>query len=125
MKKKSKSAFNKIASILAFVIGAMAVFAGGKVFLGTLPDYYVIDWLPTYNFLIGVVSILFSSVAIWKNNKFALPAALGTFVAHAIVMLILQTAYHGVVAPDSIMAMTVRLSVWAIIVGLLIVQRRK
>ncbi len=116
---------DKIASALAFIIGAMAVFAGGKVLLGTLPDYYVIDWLPTYNFIMGMVSIFFSSVVIWKNNKFAMPAAIGTFGIHAIVMLILQTAYREVVAPDSIVAMTVRLVIWAVIIVLLIVQQRK
>ena len=116
---------DKIASALAFIIGAMAVFAGGKVLLGTLPDYYVIDWLPTYNFIMGMVSIFFSSVVIWKNNKFAMPAAIGTFGIHAIVMLILQTAYREVVAPDSIVAMTVRLVIWAVIIILLIVQQRK
>ncbi len=116
---------NKIASTLAFIIGAMAVFAGGKVLLGTLPDYYVIDWLPAYNFIMGVVSIFFSSVVIWKNNKFAMPAAIGTFGIHAIVMLVLQTAYREVVAPDSIVAMTVRLVIWTVILTLLIVQRRK
>jgi len=116
---------DKIASALAFIIGAMAVFAGGKVLLGTLPDYYVIDWLPTYNFIMGMVSIFFSSVVIWKNNKFAMPAAIGTFGIHAIVMLILQAAYREVVAPDSIVAMTVRLVIWAVIIVLLIVQQRK
>ena len=116
---------DKIASALAFIIGAMAVFAGGKVLLGTLPDYYVIDWLPTYNFIMGMVSIFFSSVVIWKNNKFAMPAAIGTFGIHAIVMLILQAAYREVVAPDSIVAMTVRLVIWAVIIILLIVQQRK
>lgn len=30
---------SKIASILAFVIGAMAIFAGGKVLLGIPPGY--------------------------------------------------------------------------------------
>ncbi|MBI3163511.1 MAG: hypothetical protein HYZ24_02430, partial [Chloroflexi bacterium] len=40
----------KISSILAFIIGAMAVFAGGQVLLGNLPDYCVINWLPVYNF---------------------------------------------------------------------------
>jgi hypothetical protein len=124
MKTQSNSKLNKIASILAFVIGAMAVFAGGRVLLGDLPDYYVIDWLPTYNFIMGVVSIFFSSLVIWKNNKFAMPAAIGTFGIHAIVMLILQAAYRQVVAPDSIMAMTVRLVIWAVIIGLLIVRRR-
>ena len=38
---------NKIAAILAFGIGAMAVFAGGKVLLGNDPGYYVINWLPS------------------------------------------------------------------------------
>ena len=116
---------DKIASALAFIIGAMAVFAGGKVLLGTLPDYYVIDWLPAYNFIMGMVSIFFSSVVIWKNNKLAMPAAIGTFGIHAIVMLILQAAYREVVAPDSIVAMTVRLVIWAVIIILLIVQQRK
>ena len=116
---------DKIASALAFIIGAMAVFAGGKVLLGTLPDYYVIDWLPTYNFIMGMVSIFFSSVVIWKNNKLAMPAAIGTFGIHAVVMLILQATYREVVAPDSIVAMTVRLVIWAVIIILLMVQQRK
>ncbi len=103
----------------------MAIFAGGRVLLGTLPDYYVIDWLVIYNFVMGVISVLFSSMAIWKNSKFAMPAAIGTFGVHAIVMLILQSAYREVVAPDSIVAMTVRLVIWAVIISLLIVQQRK
>jgi len=124
MKTNRKSILNKIASVLAFAIGTMAVFAGGRVLLGTLPDYYVIDWLPTYNFIMGAVSIAFSSIVIWKNNKFAMPAAIGTFSLHAMVMIILQSAYRDLVAPDSVMAMTVRLIVWAIIIGLLIIQQR-
>ena len=102
----------------------MAVFAGGKVLIGVLPDYYVIDWLPIYNFTMGVVSAFFSSIVIWKNGKFAMSVAIGTFGLHAVVMLILQTAYHEVVAPDSIVAMNVRLTVWAIITGLLIAQQQ-
>ena len=121
---KKQNTLNRIASILAFIIGLMAVFAGGKVLLGILPDYYVIDWLPIYNFAMGAISVLFSSIVIWKNSKFALPASVGTFGLHAIVMLILQTAYRDVVAPDSIVAMTVRLVVWAVIAGLLIVQKQ-
>jgi len=114
---------NKIAAVLAFVIGAMAVFAGGKMLLGVPPDYYVIDWLPIYNFAIGVVSVFFSSVVIWKNSRLALPVAIATIAQHAIVMLILLTAYRPVVAPDSLVAMTVRLVVWSAILILLLVQR--
>jgi len=120
---KKRAILNKIAAILAFVIGAMAIFAGGQVILGILPDYYVIDWLPIYNFVIGIVSVLFTAVVIWKNTRLALPATIATFSMNAIVMVVLQTAYRAVVATDSIKAMTVRLVVWMIILILLLGQR--
>ncbi len=113
---------SKIASLLALAIGAMAVFAGGKVLLGILPDYYVIDWLPIYNFTLGIVSVFFSAVVIWRDSRWAMPAAMATLALHAIVMSVLQTGYRGVVAPDSVVAMTVRLIVWAVIVILLAFQ---
>lgn len=115
---------NKIASALALVIGAMAVFAGGKVLLGILPNYYVINWLPIYNFVMGVVS-LFLSVVIWKSERFCMIAAIGTLSLHAIVMLILLVGYPEVVAVESIVAMSIRLTVWVVIVALLSIQRRK
>lgn len=115
---------NRIASILALVIGAMAVFAGGKVLLGILPDYYVINWLPIYNFIMGVVSV-FLSIMIWKSDRFRMIVAIGTLSLHAIVMLILQIGYRNVVAVESIVAMSIRLAVWIVIVALLSIQRRK
>ena len=36
-----KRPLSKIAAVLAFIIGAMAVFAGGQVLLGRDPGYYV------------------------------------------------------------------------------------
>ncbi|MDF1499654.1 MAG: hypothetical protein P1P76_04200 [Anaerolineales bacterium] len=105
----------RIASILAFIIGAMAIFAGGQVLLGKLPDYYVIDWLPIYNFSMGVISAFISAVLIWKRHRLARTAALVTLGAHAFVMVILQTAYADVVAPDSLQAMTLRITVWVVI----------
>ena len=120
-----KFILNKIAAVLAFVIGAMAIFAGGQVLLGILPDYYVIDWLPVYNFIMGVVSAFFTALLIWKNSKIALPAAVATFGLHAVVMLVLQVGYQGLVASDSIKAMTVRLVAWLIILTLMVIQLRK
>lgn len=118
-----KNASSKIAAVLAFVIGAMAIFAGGQVLMGKLPDYYVIDWLPIYNFTIGLTSAFFASFVIWKNGKLSLPASLTTFSLHALVMLVLQTAYREVVAPDSIRAMTVRILAWLVISALIMVQK--
>ncbi|MCL4823364.1 MAG: hypothetical protein KJZ57_04010, partial [Anaerolineales bacterium] len=114
----------KIASVLAFVIGAMAIFAGGRVLLGNDPGYYVINWLPLYNYTMGILTLFITATLIWMNGRFAMPAAIGTFGLHAIVMLILQTAYSGVVASDSIQAMTLRLVVWVIILGLMVAQAR-
>lgn len=116
-----KNVPSKIAAVLAFVIGAMAIFAGGQVLMGKPPDYYVIDWLPIYNFTIGLTSAFFASFVIWKDGKLSLPVALTTFSLHALVMLVLQAAYREVVAPDSIKAMTVRILAWLVISALILV----
>lgn len=115
----------KIASVLAFVIGAMAVVAGGKVLLGILPDYYVINWLPVYNYTVGVLTVLVTSVLIWINHRLAMPIAVVTFGVHTLVMLVLQTAYRDVVAVDSVVAMTVRMAAWIVILALMYFGSRR
>jgi hypothetical protein len=120
-----KTILSKIASILAFIIGGMAIFAGAQVLLGNDPGYYVINWLPIYNYTIGILTVSITAIFIFTNSRFALPSAIGTFSLHALIMLILLTAYRGIVAPDSIRAMTIRLIAWIIILGLMIVQWRK
>jgi hypothetical protein len=122
---KMKTTLNKIAAVLAFIIGAMAIFAGGKVLLGSDPGYYVIDWLPLYNYTVGILTFFITAILIWSGNRLAKIVAIGTFSIHAIVMLVLQTTYSSVVAPDSIIAMTVRLIVWAIILSLMFLRWRK
>jgi len=116
---------NKIASILAFLIGGMAIFAGGKVLLGIDPGYYVIHWVPVYNYTIGILTVFITTILIWVNSRFARPAAVGTISLHALVMLVLQTLYRDTVAPESIQAMTLRLIVWAVILGLIYAGSRK
>jgi hypothetical protein len=117
-----KTILLRIAAVLAFIIGAMAVFAGGQVLLGKTPDYYVIDWLPVYNYTVGILTVFVTAVLIWTNNRLALPAAVGTFAVHALVMLVLQIAYREVVAVDSLVAMTVRLTIWIVILTLMLFQ---
>ena len=116
----------KIGAIIAFIIGAMSIFAGGQVvLLGKVMDYYVIDWLPVYNLIVGIVSVFFTAIVIWKGSKIAMPAVIATLISHSAVMLILQTAYRDVVAPDSIKATTVRIILWLIILTLMILQARQ
>jgi cell shape-determining protein MreD len=119
------SIYRNIAAAIAFAIGAMSVFAGSQVVLGKVMDYYVIDWLPIYNLIVGLITVFITAILIWRGSKFAMPAAIATFVSHSTVMLVLQIAYKDVVAPDSIKATTVRIVLWAIILTLMIVQSRK
>lgn len=109
----------KAAAIIAWIIGGMAVFAGGQVLLGTLPDYYVIDWLPIYNFIVGLVTVLVTAVLIWRNSRYALAAAVVTFIAHILVLLVLLIAFRDMVARDSLVAMVVRSVTWTIILALM------
>jgi len=120
-----KMIFNKIASILAFIIGAMAIFAGGSVLLGRDPGYYVINWLLLFNYTFGILTVFFVAILIWNNSRLALPAAIAAFSLQGLVMIVLLTGYRDVVAPDSIMATIVRMVVWVIILGLLFIQRNK
>jgi hypothetical protein len=59
------------------------------------------------------------------NSKAAMPAAIATFSINVVVILILQTAYRGIVAPDSIQAMIIRVIVWVVILILMFFQARK
>jgi hypothetical protein len=116
---------NKVAAALAFIIGAMAVVAGGRVLIGKDPGYYVIDWLPLYNYSIGILTVFITAVLLWTNHRLALPAAILTLSLHAVIMFILQMAYREVVAIDSIVAMIVRMITWFIILTLMLMQARK
>lgn len=116
---------NKIASVLAFIIGAMAIFAGAKVLIGIDPGYNVINWLPLYNYTMGILTFFITAALLWANSRLSKPIAIGTFSLHSVVMLILQSAYRDVVASESIQAMTIRMFVWAIILTLMFFQWRK
>lgn len=116
---------NKLASVLAFMIGGLAIFAGGKVLLGIDPGYYVINWVPVYNYSVGLLTAFVTAVLIWTNSRFAMPAAIATFSLHAAVMIILQTIFRATVAAESIQAMTLRLVIWTIILGLMLARSRK
>lgn len=120
-----KSILRKIAAVLAFIIGAMAVFAGAQVLLGNDPGYYVINWVPVYNYTAGILTVFITAILIWRGSKLAWFAAISTFSLHTLVMIILQTVHRDVVAVDSIRAMTIRMIAWAIILVLMFAQSQK
>lgn len=115
---------NQIASVLAFIIGIMSIVAGGKAMRGWNPGYSVLTWLPVYNFVMGILALI-PAVLIWINHRYAMIASIATFGIHAIVLLILFTAFRNTVAHQSLAAMTFRLATWIAILALMYFQARK
>lgn len=109
----------RVAALLALVIGAMAVYAGGKTLIGKLPNWSVLSWLPLYNYTLGLLAVIWAAPLLWRASKLARPLAIATFLVHTTVMVVLQTAFAGKVAAESLEAMWVRLFVWAGILVLL------
>jgi hypothetical protein len=120
-----KTTFNKIASVLAFLVGGLSIFAGALTMTGWEPGYFVLNWLPVYNFILGVLTVFIPSILIWRNSKYAMPAAIATFGIHAIVTLLLLTVFRDTVAANSIGAMIFRLVTWLIILALMFTQSRR
>ena len=61
----------------------------------------------------------------WDHKHDITTAGNATISAHAVVMVVLQTAFRDIVASESIKAMTMRLSAWSIILVLMLVQRAR
>jgi len=120
-----KTTLNKIASVLAFLIGSMSIVAGARAMTGWEPGYFVLNWLPVYNFILGLLTVFIPAILIWKNSKYAMPAAFVTFSIHAIVTLLLLTVFRNTVAATSIGAMIFRLVMWLIILALMVIQLRR
>ena len=120
-----KTTLNKTASVLAFLVGGLSIFAGALAMMGWEPGYFVLNWLPIYNFILGTLTVLIPAILIWKNSKYAMPTAIVTFSIHAIVTLLLLTVFRGTAAANSIGAMLFRLVTWLIILALMIVQSRR
>ena len=114
----------KVASILAFLIGVMSIIAGGKAMRGWDPGYSVLAWLPVYNFVMGIVTNI-PAVLLWVNNRYAAISSIAVFGIHAIITVLLLTAFQGMVARQSIAAMLFRLAVWIVILVLIFIQARK
>jgi len=113
---------NKLPSILAFLVGAMSIVAGGMVMRGWRPGYSVLSWLPVYNFVMGFLALI-PAVLLWVDNRYALTASIVTFGIHAVVLLLLLTFFRGQVANQSIGAMAFRLAAWIVILTLLWFRR--
>ncbi len=115
----------KIAGALAFVIGALSIFAGGMAMRGWDPGYSVLGWLPVYNFVMGILTVTVPAVLLWRESRHAKVSAQIFFGIHAAATVLLLLAFRDVVATQSLLAMTFRLVVWLVILALIHTSARK
>lgn len=114
---------NQTASILAFLVGMMSIVAGGNAMQGWNPGYSVLPWLPVYNFVMGILALI-PAILLWINHRYAPAASLATLGIHALVLLLLLSAFRGEAAFQSFAAMIFRLVIWIVILGLVFFQAR-
>lgn len=119
-----KTTLDRIASLLAFGIGAAAVFAGGKTLIGKIPNWSVLSWLPLYNYTLGLLIVLIVAPLLWKGSRLSGPTAIVTLGINTAVLILLETAFAAKVAPESIQAMILRVAVWLVISVLIIIGSR-
>jgi len=115
---------NRIASILAFLVGGMSILAGGMVIRGWQPGWSVIQWLPVYNFIIGLLTLI-PAYLLWVNHRFALPFSTTIFSVHTIVLLLLITVFRNTATFQSVGAMSFRVAAWIVILVLVYFSYRK
>lgn len=106
----------RAAAIAGGVFGAAGMVAGTRVLSGlNVSDYHVLRWLVVYNVVTSTVAVVVA-VALWRGRRWAAHAAMGLAGAHALVLVgltALRVTGAGV-ANDSLAAMGLRTSVWAL-----------
>ena len=115
---------NQIASILALLIGGMSILAGGMVMRGWQPGWTVVNWLPVYNFVVGLLSLI-PAYLLWVDHRYAWTTSIVIFSLHTLVLLLLLTVLRNTAAFQSIGAMSFRAVIWIVILALLYFRHAK
>jgi hypothetical protein len=105
------------AAVIGALFSGVSVWAGTRVLTGLdVPAYVVLPWLVLYNVAAGLVGVAVSA-GLWPVRRWAIAASVVLAAAHPSVLIALVTmrASGGDVANDSVVAMTLRSAVWAVI----------
>jgi len=105
------------AAVIGALFSGVSVWAGTRVLAGLdMPGYVVLPWLVLYNVAAGLFGVAVG-VGLWLVRRWAIAASSVLAVAHlsVLIALVALRASGGVVASDSLVAMTMRSVVWAVI----------
>ncbi|MEZ5444968.1 MAG: hypothetical protein R3F45_04185 [Gammaproteobacteria bacterium] len=101
---------------VAVLFGVVTLFAGGRVLLGSDPGYVVFRPLLIYNTAMGI-AYLAAGIIVWRNVNAGRNAAGAIFLLNLVVLVGIVVIYRsgGIVAVDSLRAMTLRTVVWLVL----------
>jgi hypothetical protein len=120
------SIFNKIAAVVSLIGGLMIIVTCGQVvLLGKVPEQYVVEWMPPFQFFIGVLSVFITTILLWKDHLLAIPAVIFTLVLQGLAMAMLITAYGDSVTAKTLNTVSVRILITVAVLVLMILHRRK
>lgn len=118
---------DRVAAILAVMLGFLSVIEGGRVLLGLwVPDYPVFRWLVWYNVCMGAVSVVVGA-GIWQQHERSRNFAVNILTFHAIVFagLFGLMQMGQIVAVKSILAMMFRTFAWIVVYFLVSWKRQE
>ena len=118
---------DRVAAILAIVLGLLSIREGASVLLGlTVPGYPVLAWLVWYNVFMGGVSVL-AGIGIWTRSEWSSSLSVSILAFHGIVFvgLVGMQQTGQTVAGKSVFAMMFRTFTWIVIYLLLRWKRQE
>ena len=102
--------------VVAVLFGAVTLFAGGQVLMGSDPGYQVFRPLLIFNTAMGL-AYMAAGAAVWRNANTGRNAAAAVFFLNLVVLagIFVIDRSGEVVAAESRNAMTLRTGVWLIL----------
>lgn len=110
----------RIVAVIAILFGLASLAAGGSVLAGRDPGYLVYRPLLVFNTIMGLF-YMGAGLLAWRGSPAARTAAAGIVGVNALVLAYIVFLYRsgGGAAIDSVRAMVLRTSVWAVLLLLL------
>jgi uncharacterized membrane protein (DUF2068 family) len=117
----------RVAAVLALIIGLLSIKEGGSVLLGlSTKPYHILTWLVMYNVALGLVSVA-AGIGLWTKRSWGRRLAAIILILHSSVFLavFMMFEFGKEVAFQSVMAMLFRTVVWLAIYSLLLWKKRE
>lgn len=107
---------HRLLASIAILFGAATVVAGGRVLLGADPGYPVYRPLLLFNTLMGLAYVVVGALA-WRDVARGMYGAAMVFALNALVLGVVAYLHwtQGLVASQSVRAMTLRTVVWLLL----------